>query len=45
MSPSEFAPIMLKIVENIDEYEEPDIYQEALMELMGNSIKTFTKKP
>ncbi len=45
MSPSEFAPIILKIVQNIDEYEEPDLYHETVIELMRNSIKTVTEKP
>ena len=45
MNPSEFAPIILKIIQNIDEYEEPEIYQETLIEVMKNSIKTVTEKP
>jgi hypothetical protein len=40
MNPSEFASIMLTIVQNIDEYEDSDAYHETLVELMSNAIKS-----
>ncbi len=39
MNPSEFASIMLTIVQNIDEYEDSDAYHEILLEVMSNAIK------
>jgi hypothetical protein len=42
MNPSEFASIMLTIVQNIDEYEDPNVYHETLVEVMSNAIKAVT---
>jgi hypothetical protein len=43
MNPSEFASMMLTIVQNIDEYENPDEYHETLVEIMSNVIKSIAE--
>ena len=43
MNPSEFASIMLTLVQNIDEYEDLEVCHETLVEVMSNVIKVVTE--
>ena len=45
LNPSEFAAIMFTIVQNVDEYEDPDEYHKTLVEIMSNAIKSIAEWP